>query len=110
MVYVNGAREAFYNDLAPAIQEEMLDDLASHTFVAKITPLSWNAWQYIPTIFMYATKDNAVPAFLSEAMIATTQQVGAKVDVRKVSCGHTVMIAKPDAIIEVLQELARPAP
>lgn len=104
-VYVNGPREAFYNDLDPALQDELLADLTSHTFVAKITPMSWNAWQHIPTTFLYATNDNAIPAPVSEAMIAMALQAGAKIEVRKVSCGHTVMLAKPDAVIEVLKEM-----
>jgi pimeloyl-ACP methyl ester carboxylesterase len=97
------ARELFFHDCAPALQEWALDRmrLQSRQPFREITPLQ--RWPQTPRSFIIATDDRCIPR---TSAIKTAQRLFDETPA-EIPGGHCVMLSRPRLVADTLIELSR---
>ena len=62
----------FYQDLPPAEAERWESLLRPHPAIAQLTPLTNEAFRYVPSTYLYCENDAALPIFVQKDMVEKT--------------------------------------
>ena len=95
------ARETFYNDLSDDEARMWISKLNKQATQSLLQPATWAAWRHVPSSYLVCGKDNAIPAFLQDMMIA---QEGANFDVTRFEdCSHSPFLSRPEETAEFIR-------
>jgi len=106
VIYPNDPENAFYHDLPIAEQKHWSSLLKSQTYASKKSPLTYTAWRYIPTTFVIAEEDRAIPAFLQEGFCKAAIEKGASLKVQRLPSSHSPFLSMPDKVVECIKAAA----
>ncbi|MCJ1476099.1 hypothetical protein MMC13_004764 [Lambiella insularis] len=93
----------FYSDLPQHEKDHWVSELRPRPSVAQLAPLTYEAYRYHPTMYLYCTADKALPVEVQRMMVA-----GAGVDFRTETCsaGHSPFLSQPETVLKVVKKMA----
>ena len=94
----------FYNDLSEEDKAKWLALTKPHPAVAQLTPLTYAAYQYIPTTYLLTKIDVPLPIQAQEGMIAQAE-ANCKIQIKRETCkaGHSPYLSQPERVVEVVE-------
>jgi pimeloyl-ACP methyl ester carboxylesterase len=95
------AREVLYHDVPEPWASEAIDRLHLHGLGAITTPTTRASWQEHPTTYVVCTGDRTIPVPLQRRFAERVTSV------RELATSHSPMLSAPDALADLLVELAR---
>ena len=101
------AASIMFSDLNNELQAKYTSMLVLSTRAAHTRKLRHAPYQHIPIRYMLTEKDNAVPLFLQELLVAKLQEVGAQTSVVKVDAGHSPYLSKPEMVVNAVVDMVK---
>lgn len=95
--------EIFYGDCTPEQQQWADAQLTPQSLASFGQPLSRAAWQDVPSTYVVAEQDQAIPPQAQEAMSGHADEV------RRLASSHSPFLSQPAAVADLLVEVARGA-
>ncbi|PZG14041.1 alpha/beta hydrolase [Nonomuraea aridisoli] len=95
------ARTAFYGDMPDAEAEQAMSMLVEQTIRSFAEKVGAVAWRDIPSTYVVAEQDQAIPLALQEKMAA--QAAGT----RRLTGGHSPFLAQPRVLAALVDEIVR---
>lgn len=95
--------EHLYNGVAPVEAERAAGLLVAQTVKSFSQPLTGAGWKSIPSSYIVARQDHAIPAQFQEAMAARASEV------RALDSGHSPFLSMPEALADVITDAAAAA-
>jgi pimeloyl-ACP methyl ester carboxylesterase len=92
--------EIFYNDCSPENVAYAVRRLEPQSLASVKQPVRSVAWRDVPSTYVICDRDNAIPVFAQEEL---SQRAG---DVRRMDASHSPFLSMPDAVVELIAELA----
>lgn len=86
-----------YHDLPPDEASYWAPKIIDQSYAVQTTPVTRAAYKYIPSTYVVAEDDRAVPLQYQEMFAAAT---GA--EVRKISSGHSPQLSKPEELADLV--------
>ena len=103
---LQGARDAFYNDLDDEQAAQLVKSLLPHSmgvFDSSAPPPAWAEEDYAGKIeFMRCLADQARPPFLQDMFIANS---GVEWNVKAIESSHSPFVSQPQNVVNVLNEV-----
>ena len=102
--------QMFYADVKPtdrAIKAASLQVQQSNK--AMMTEVTHEAWRYIPTTYLRALEDNALPLFWQDREIEAVEKEGIKVEVESFSTSHSPYLSMPAEIVGAIERASNQA-
>ncbi|KAI4131356.1 MAG: hypothetical protein LQ338_001241 [Usnochroma carphineum] len=97
--YLLHGAEKLYNDLAPSDASSWASRLLPQSHKVEETQLTRAAWRYIPSTYIIAENDQAVPVQYQEGF---AKQAGATVE--RCSSGHSPHLSQPEVLVKKIHE------
>ncbi|KAG6368752.1 hypothetical protein INS49_002966 [Diaporthe citri] len=88
-----------YYDLLPEEARYWASKTIDQSYAVQTTPISRAAYKYIPSTYVVAEDDHALPLQYQEMFAAAT---GA--EVKKIKSGHLPQLSKPEELAELIEE------
>ena len=98
-VLVTTPADIFYNDVSPELTARSVPRVAAHALAAFEQPLTNAGWKAVPSTYVIAEQDQAIPVFAQEAM---AQRAG---EVLRMDTGHSPFLAQPAALAALLRPI-----
>lgn len=96
--------EIFYHDVpAEVVEEQKMHLKPMPASIGRDHHAKYAAWKHIPSTYMVCEKDNALPLFAQEAMIAHPD---ANFKVERCGASHSPFLSMPDFTAEVVRRAA----
>ena len=103
---LQGARDAFYNDLDNEQAAQLVKSLLPHSmrvFDSSAPPPAWAEEDYAGKIAsMRCSADQALPLFLQDMFIGNS---GVEWDVKAIESSHSPFVSHPQNVVNVLNEM-----
>ncbi|PLB45813.1 alpha/beta-hydrolase [Aspergillus steynii IBT 23096] len=103
-MYPKNPRESFYNDMDDETAAKHLAALVHHAPEAMRTPMTYEAYRDVPTSYILCNLDASF-SLAAQQMVAGIPGEGV-VRTYPVDGGHFAMLSQPQAVAEVIQEIA----
>jgi pimeloyl-ACP methyl ester carboxylesterase len=106
-------KELFYHDLEASEAEHWVQQLTKQSLksLAEGGEHAYSGWKDVPTWYLAALKDRALPVEVQRMFVQMAQEQGGDVTLREVQGGHAAMLSKPkecaDFVIEAARAFAR---
>jgi len=102
-------RELFYHDLNTAEAEHWVQQLTKQSLksLAEGGEYAYAGWKDVPTWYLAAVEDRALPVEVQHVFVQTAQEQGGDVTLREVQGGHAAMLSKPKECAAFVIEAAR---
>lgn len=94
-------RDLFYGDVDPAVAESCESRLSAHSLLAFTDTTTAAAWHEVPSTYVVAENDGAIPVFAQEAMANRT---GTAV---RMATSHSPFLSQPEALADIIESAAR---
>ena len=91
----------FYNRCSPDAVATAQAQLQSHAWKAFFSKVTHTAWRHIPSWYLYATNDQAVPVDVQKLF---TSYEGAKWKTRECDADHSPMICRVSEVVGIVKE------
>jgi pimeloyl-ACP methyl ester carboxylesterase len=98
-VLVQTPEDIFYNDVSPELTARSVARISAHSLAAFDQPLTNAGWNAVPSTYIIAEQDQAIPLFAQEAM---AQRAG---EVLRMDTGHSPFLSQPEALAELLRPI-----
>jgi pimeloyl-ACP methyl ester carboxylesterase len=98
-VLVQTPAEVFYNDVSPELTARSVARVAAHSLAAFDQPQTNAGWKSVPSTYVIAEQDQAIPVFAQEAM---AQRAG---EVLRMDTGHSPFLSQPEALAQLLRPI-----
>lgn len=90
-----------YHDLPPEEARYWASKIIDQSYAVQTTPITRTAYKYIPSTYIMAEDDHAVPLQYQEMFAAN---IGA--EVKKIQSGHSPQLSKPEELASLIEEAA----
>ncbi|KAK7698173.1 hypothetical protein SLS64_012849 [Diaporthe eres] len=90
-----------YHDLPPEEARYWASKIIDQSYAVQSTPISRTAFKYIPSTYVVAEDDHALPLQYQEMFAAAT---GA--EVKKIHSGHSPQLSKPEELADLVEQAA----
>ncbi|KAJ5978792.1 hypothetical protein N7501_002134 [Penicillium viridicatum] len=97
----------FFNDLPPADAAAWAKKLVVHPKSAQFDPVTYEAYQTIPTTYIVCEKDVALIPMVQEVMIDTVRKAGVTVDVERLPASHSPFLSMPEETAKLVLKIAK---
>lgn len=94
------SREAFYHDCLAEVAAWADARLRPQSQAVLSVPIGRASWHDIPTTYIVASEDRAIPPFLQREFAAGANEV------REIRSSHSPMLSRPDVLAEILADIA----
>ncbi|RSL43649.1 hypothetical protein CEP54_015007 [Fusarium duplospermum] len=96
-----------YNDLVSKEGQWAEKLIVAHGHKAQYTPIDCTkvAWREIPLTYIVCEKDQALPGFVQDMMIAKVEAEGIPVKQYRLKSSHSPFLSMPDKVAEVVMEV-----
>jgi pimeloyl-ACP methyl ester carboxylesterase len=98
-VLVRTPAEVFYNGVSPELTARSVARVSKHSLDAFEQPLTNAGWKAVPSTYVIAEQDQAIPLFAQEAM---AQRAG---EVLRMDTGHSPFLSHPEALAGLLRPI-----
>ncbi|ROW10502.1 hypothetical protein VMCG_01769 [Cytospora schulzeri] len=89
----------FYNDLSHEEAQKCVDALAHHSYRCFSTKVTYPAYKFIPTTYLYCTKDNALVLPVQEDIVEGARKSGVNIDTVTLEASHSPFLSIPDRVV-----------
>lgn len=93
----------FYNDLPRETAERLAAGLKKHSYRVFWSKATYAAWRHVPTTYLYAENDQAVPLQVQKMMV---ERSGVDMRTETFNTGHTIFVSLPDKVAESIRRAA----
>ncbi|MFI6177760.1 alpha/beta hydrolase [Nonomuraea sp. NPDC051191] len=100
---VDQPRTSLYGDLPDAEAEQAMSRLVNQTRRSFTEKADTAAWHDIPSTYIIAERDQALPPALQERMAARAAEI------RRLSTGHSPFLSQPDRLAALVDDIVRSA-
>lgn len=102
-------KELFYHDLDTSEAEYWVQQLTKQSLksLAEGGEHAYSGWKDVPTWYLAAVEDRALPVEVQRMFVKTAQEQGGDVTLREVQGGHAAMLSKPKECAYFVIEAAR---
>lgn len=90
-----------YHDLPPEEARHWASKIIDQSYAVQTTPISRTAYRYIPSTYVVAEDDHALPVQYQEMFAATTGS-----EVKKIQSGHSPQLSKTEELADLIEEVA----
>lgn len=97
------ARDILYNGCNPKDADAALDLIGTHPSGPSAVPVTYTAYNKIPSTYIVCEKDRALPVAVQERMIAQGDGV---FDVERCKEGHSPFLSNPGLIVDCIRRAA----
>ncbi|KAJ5591558.1 alpha/beta-hydrolase [Penicillium hispanicum] len=104
MMYPQNPRDKFYNDLDDETASKYLAAIVPHAPEAMRTPLTYAAYRDVPSNYIFSTRDAGFPLAAQQKIATIPGQ--AVVRTYSIDAGHFAMLSQPQAVAEVIHDVA----
>ncbi|KAJ4417913.1 hypothetical protein N0V82_005870 [Gnomoniopsis sp. IMI 355080] len=98
---MKGASNTIYHDLPPDEAEYWASKIINQSYAVQMTPITRTAYKYIPSIYVVAGDDHAVPLQYQEMFAAT-----AGAEVKKIQSGQSPQLSQPNELADLIEAAA----
>jgi pimeloyl-ACP methyl ester carboxylesterase len=98
-VVVRAPADIFYNDVSSDMTARSVARVSAHSLAAFEQPLTNAAWKSVPSTYVIAEQDQAIPLVAQEAM---AERAG---EVLRMDTGHSPFLSQPGALAELLRPI-----
>jgi pimeloyl-ACP methyl ester carboxylesterase len=98
----------FYNDLPADVAASFVEQLRPQTIKAlyESDDVAYAGWMDIPTWYITATEDQAIPIQAQQAMIDGAIQAGGDITSRELKTSHSSFLSQPGEVVKIIIEAA----
>ena len=98
-------RETFYNDMSEDDAKRAMDTLKPHSYQTFHSNITFEAWRYVPSTYLYCLKDEAIPLFVQKMMV---EEVAKGVDIYTdvVDASHSPFYTAPSHVVAAIEKAA----
>ncbi|MGS2642464.1 alpha/beta fold hydrolase [Streptosporangium sp. LJ11] len=100
---IDDPRTSLYGDLTDAEAEQAMSELVQQTVRSFAEKADAAAWRDIPSTYIVAEHDKAIPPALQEQMAAQATEI------RRITSAHCPLLSQPRRLAALIDEIARPA-
>lgn len=100
---LNRITDVMYNDLPVEVAIAHAKKVLHHAAPTFDTPLTYPAYQHLPTTYLLCKKDQAIPFVKQQAM---TEIGGEAVTKHICESGHSPMLSVPDTVVGIIRQAA----
>ncbi|CZR64208.1 uncharacterized protein PAC_14106 [Phialocephala subalpina] len=103
-------QEILYNDISPqSLVDELISKIQTHSYPTFSSQLTVAPWKTIPSTYILCEKDNAIPIFAQEGMVAAAKAMAPNAfdTVERVDASHSPFISQPEWLAEKLVKAAQ---
>lgn len=93
-------RQLFYGDVEPALAAASAARLTSQSLLAFTDVTTRAAWHDVPSTYVIADQDGAIPVFAQEAMGARATHT------ERMSTSHSPFLSAPEALADIIEAAA----
>jgi Alpha/beta hydrolase family len=94
-------RNIFYNDLDEETAQSWVSKLKVHSWPTLASPLSYAAWQHVPSAYLLCEADQAIPIQAQEGMVAASGMVS-----ERCSASHSPFLSQPEVTASFIRRQA----
>ena len=94
----------FYADVPTDLADQAIARLTSQSLRSCMEPLTAAGWHHVPSTYVICENDGALPVDLQERLALRSR------DVRRLPSGHSPFLSMPNALAQMLTDVARVAP
>ncbi|MCJ1400809.1 hypothetical protein MMC11_004017 [Xylographa trunciseda] len=102
LVKVLDARTRFYNDLSESDAARWVSLVKVQSMFVFYSQLSYPAYKYFPSAYLFTTQDQAIPLKVQERMVAAAKIA----ETSRIDAGHSPHISQPAAIERFIRKCA----
>ena len=81
--------------------------LVRHSLAALASPISYPAWQRLPTTYLRCTEDKVLFPEWQDKLIQAVKDSGSEVEVETYKASHSPYLSMPENMVEVVDRVAR---
>jgi len=101
-----GKKDMFYNDLKPEDVKYWTSQLQPHALATFEASATGAAWREIPSSYLLAELDEAIPIASQEAMVKAAQDAGADLYTERCKSAHSPFLSMPAVVAVFLRRAA----
>ncbi|CAI7653227.1 unnamed protein product [Penicillium glandicola] len=94
----------FFHDVADGAEWAKL--LKPHAWATKNAPATSTAYMNIPSVYLLAEEDRAIPLPVQQVLVDRARRKGAQIETEKIKTGHTPWLAMPDQVVAYIKKHA----
>ncbi|KAJ6013218.1 hypothetical protein N7540_007809 [Penicillium herquei] len=98
-------RETFYNDMNEVDAQRAMDALKPHSYQTFHSTLTFEAWRYVPSTYLYCLKDEAIPLFVQKMMVEEVAK-GVNIHTDVVDASHSPFYTAPNHVVAAIKKAA----
>lgn len=91
-------QDIFFGDIDDEMAAAIVPRLRAQGLLSMSQPLTRAAWRDIPSTYVIAENDAAIPAFVQEQLAA---RIGARVE--RLATSHSPFLSQPDAVADIIE-------
>lgn len=95
----------FYNDLSKQEQDHWISELKPHPSIAQLTPITYTAYSYHPSWYLYCENDQALPVEVQKMMVAGVSNAGVDFKTETCTAGHSPFLSQPESVLKVVKKM-----
>ncbi|KAK4494637.1 hypothetical protein PRZ48_013993 [Zasmidium cellare] len=95
----------FYNDLPADEAQAAAAHLKPHSYQVTHSKLTYAAWRYVPSTYLYCTEDNAILLEVQKLMVEEFAK-GVEIRTETIRAGHSPFLSRPDAMTMAIRRAA----
>ncbi|KAH7157986.1 Alpha/beta hydrolase fold-1 [Dactylonectria estremocensis] len=96
--------EVFYNDLSVPEQRKWIATMTHMPVAVFKSKSTYEPWHVIPCMYIFCTKDNAIPIVSQTAMAS---QMGSSITTYEIVSSHSPFLSSPDEVVGGIELAAR---
>lgn len=99
--------QLFYADVNPQRAKEMEALLVRQSGSAMTDPITYPAWQHIPTTYLRTLDDQVLFLAWQDRQIRTVRDMGVEVSVKTFQSSHSPFLSMPEEVVNAVKKMAR---
>jgi pimeloyl-ACP methyl ester carboxylesterase len=98
-------RETFYNDMDEADASFAVGELRPHSYQTFHSNITFEAWRYVPSTYLYCLKDKAIPLAVQKWMVEDVAK-GVRIHTEVVNASHSPFYTDPIFVAAAIKKAA----
>lgn len=103
-------QERFYSDLPPNEQEYWVSRLRSSPAVTQTTAITYAAYRYHPSTYLFCEDDRALPLQVQQMMVLQVNEELTKegdlvIETESCSAGHSPFLSQPNTVLGLVERV-----
>jgi pimeloyl-ACP methyl ester carboxylesterase len=96
-------RDTLYNDMTEIEAKKAADALKPHSYQTFHSNLTFEAWGYVPSTYLYCLQDAAIPIFIQRMMVEEVAK-GVRIHTDVVDASHSPFYTAPTQVVAAIKK------